>query len=52
MLIHGRVVFVLHIPLDPRDQILSALAALLNHDYDKKAASQAEGKVLCHRFVL
>lgn len=42
ILIHGRVVFVPHIPLDPGDQILSALTAILNHDYDKKAVSQAE----------
>ena len=42
MLIHGRVLFEPYIPLDPGDQILSALTATLNHDYDKKAVSQAE----------
>lgn len=42
MLIHGRVVFVPHIPLNPRDQIMSALTAVLNHDYDKAAVSKAE----------
>lgn len=35
MLIHG-------IPLDPQDKILSALSAILYHDNDKKAVSQAE----------
>lgn len=42
VLIHGRVVFVPHIPLDPVDQILSALTAILSHGYDKKAVKQAE----------
>lgn len=42
MLIHRRVVFVPHIPFNPQDQILSALSAIHNHDYDKKAVSQAE----------